>query len=72
MPRPILTPRQRECLILAQQGMTSVQIADHLGLSEHTVNSYLSDAYRRLRARNRAHAVAEALRLGEIPPASAA
>lgn len=69
MPRHLLTPRQRECLILAQQGKTSVQIADLLGLSEHTVNSYLTDAYRRLGAKNRTHAVAEAVRLGEIPPA---
>ncbi|MBO9547142.1 helix-turn-helix transcriptional regulator [Caulobacter sp.] len=66
MPRFLLTPRQRECLKLAQQGKTAVQIADLLGISEHTVNSYFSDAYRRLNARNRTHAVAEAVRLGEI------
>ena len=71
MSRSILTPRQRECLILAQQGNTSIQMADLLGLSEHTVNSYLTDAYRRLGVRNRTHAVAEAVRLGEIPPSTA-
>ncbi|HWU13666.1 MAG TPA: helix-turn-helix transcriptional regulator [Caulobacter sp.] len=66
MSRKVLTPRQRECLSAAKKGKTAVQIAHDLGLSEHTVNSYLSEAYRRLNARNRAHAVAEATRLGEI------
>jgi LuxR family transcriptional regulator of spore coat protein len=62
----LLTPRQRECLKLARQGKTAIQIADLLGISEHTVNSYFSDAYRRLGARNRTHAVAEADRLNEF------
>jgi DNA-binding CsgD family transcriptional regulator len=62
----LLTPRQRQCLTEALTGKTAVQIAHHLGLSEHTVNGYLSDAYRRLGVRNRTHAVVQAARLGEI------
>jgi DNA-binding CsgD family transcriptional regulator len=50
----------------AQKGRTAIQIAHKLGISEHTVNSYFSEAYRRLGARNRAHAVALATSLGEI------
>lgn len=66
MSRFVLTPRQRECLKLAQKGKTTIQIADALGISEHTVNSYFTEAYRRLDARNRTHAVAEAARRGEL------
>ncbi|AZS19426.1 LuxR family transcriptional regulator (plasmid) [Caulobacter sp. FWC26] len=62
----MLTPRQRECLSEARKGKTAAQIAHKLGISEHTANSYLSEAYRRLGARNRAHAVALAVSLGEI------
>ena len=66
MPQYLLTLRQRECLSLARDGKTAAQIAHQLGISEHTANSYLSEAYRRLGARNRAHAVALAVQLGEI------
>jgi DNA-binding CsgD family transcriptional regulator len=62
----VLTPRLRECLALARDGLTAVQIADALGLSHRTVNQYLSDAYRRLGARNRTQAVSIAISLGEI------
>lgn len=63
-----LTPRLRECLSLARDGKTAVQIGDALGLSYRTVNQYLSDAYKRLGARNRAQAVSIAIALGEIAP----
>ena len=66
MSHALITPRQRECLSLAQGGMTTCQIAYLLGLSEHTVSSYFSDVYRRLGVRNRTHAVVEAARLGVI------
>ncbi len=66
MTRTLLTPRQRECLTLASMGATAEQMAHCLGLSLHTVNCYLSDAYRRLGARNRIQAVFMAVRLGEI------
>jgi len=65
----ILSPRLRECLMLAREGHTAVEIAYILGLSYRTVNQYLSDAYKRLGARNRAQAVSLALQRGEIPPA---
>jgi len=63
----VLTPRLRECLMLARDGLTAIQIGDALGLSYRTVNQYLSDAYRRLGARNRTQAVAIAAQRGEIP-----
>lgn len=64
--RYLLTPRQREVLSEAKKGKNAAQIAHKLGISEHTVNSYFIEAYRRLGARNRAHAVALAVSLGEI------
>ena len=64
----LLTPRLRECLSLARDGLTAIQIGDALGLSYRTVNQYLSDAYKRLGARNRAQAVSIAIKLGEIAP----
>lgn len=62
----VLSPRLRECLELAREGFTAVQIGYALGLSYRTVNQYLSDAYRRLGARNKTQAVTLALRRGEI------
>ena len=62
----ILTKRQRECLELVRRGKTSLQIAGELGLSHRTVNQYIGEAARRLQARNRAQAVAEAVARGEI------
>lgn len=62
----LLTPRQRDCLSLARNGLTSLQIAAALGLSYRTVNQYIGDACRRLGARNRAQAVAEAVLRGEV------
>lgn len=64
----VLSPRLRECLLLAREGHTAVEIAFILGLSYRTVNQYLSDAYKRLGARNRMQAVSIAVQRGEIPP----
>lgn len=64
----VLSPRLRQCLILASKGHTAVEIGFILGLSYRTVNQYLSDAYKRLCARNRMQAVAIAIQRGEIPP----
>jgi DNA-binding CsgD family transcriptional regulator len=61
-----LTKRERECIRLAADGLTSEEIAAALGLSLHTANQYLADAARRLNANGRMHAVAKALRLGLI------
>lgn len=59
-----LSARERECLHWTASGKTSHEIATILGLSEHTVNHYLSAACQKLGAANRAHAVAKAIRSG--------
>lgn len=61
-----LTRRETDCLSWTAEGKTSSEIAEILGLSEHTVNHYLNRAARKLETVNRAAAVAKALRRGWI------
>ena len=58
-----LTARQVEVLRLVADGLSDRQIADRLGLSEHTVHRHMQNTYARLRCRSRAAAVAGATRL---------
>jgi DNA-binding CsgD family transcriptional regulator len=62
----ILTERELDCLNWTAAGKTSAEIADILGLSEHTVNHYLNRAAKKLDTVNRTQAVAKALRIGLI------
>lgn len=57
-----LTARQRQILQLLADGQSISYAADDLGLSEETVKTHTKNAVARLGARNRAHAVAIALR----------
>lgn len=61
-----LTEREIDCLSWTAAGKTSVDIADIIGLSEHTVNHYLNRATKKLDTVNRTQAVAKALRIGII------
>jgi LuxR family quorum sensing-dependent transcriptional regulator len=61
-----LTDREIDCLNWTAAGKTSAEIAEILGLSEHTVNHYLNRAAKKLDTVNRAQAVAKALRTGII------
>lgn len=61
-----LTRRQREVLLLAANGNTSVEIAAWRGVTPDSVREILTAAYRRLGARDRAQAVAIALAVGEL------
>lgn len=65
-PRQSLSERELECLQLAGDGCKSEGIADHLGLSVHTVNAYLGSATAKLDSVNRIQAIAKAIRLGLI------
>ena len=51
-----LTDRERQVLRLAGEGMTSLDIAGKLSLSEGTVRNYLSEAISKLGAANRVEA----------------
>lgn len=57
-----LRPREREVLEALLEGRRNREIAEHLILGEETVKTYLRGVYRKLGARDRAQAVAIALR----------
>ncbi|GAB4579472.1 MAG: response regulator transcription factor [Anaerolineales bacterium] len=65
-----IAPRQQEVLSLcaAFPDMTTAEIADKLGVANSTVRNLLSNVYLRLNVRSRAAAIAEAQRLGLLPP----
>ena len=65
-PRTYLTTRERETLRLAANGHTNRAIARAMGLTEDTVKTRMVKLRRKLRATDRAHAVAVALVLGVL------
>jgi DNA-binding NarL/FixJ family response regulator len=64
-----LTAREREVLQLVAEGSTNREIAASLFLSEHTVNFHVRNILSKLHLRNRAQAVAYAIRTGLVTPA---
>ena len=60
-----LSPRERECLFLASQGVTDKGIAAMLGIRLPTVESYWQRIFGKLGAVSRTHAYALALKRGE-------
>lgn len=61
--RHSLTAREMEVLTWAANGKTSGEIAAILSLSDHTINTYMNTAMRKLDCVNRTQLVAKALRL---------
>jgi DNA-binding NarL/FixJ family response regulator len=59
-----LDARELEVVGLGAQGLTNTEIAARLFLSEKTVNHHVSAILRKLGARTRSEASAEAVRLG--------
>jgi PAS domain S-box-containing protein len=62
----VLTPREREVLGHVALGASTLDIADRLVISTETARTHVKHAMEKLGARNRAHAVAIALRSDEI------
>lgn len=62
-PRVHLSPRQREVLLWASEGLRVDEIAERLRISSHTADMHLRAARERLGVTNTVHAVAEAFRL---------
>ncbi|MGX6448085.1 LuxR C-terminal-related transcriptional regulator, partial [Patulibacter sp. S7RM1-6] len=59
----LLTPRELEVLALMATGATNARIAEQLVISDGTVKSHVKRILRKLRAANRAEAIARYLRL---------
>ncbi len=62
----ILSPREKEVLLLVSKGYTSKEIAKTLDLSYYTVREYVSNVYKKLSVKNKMQAVSEATLLGII------
>lgn len=64
--RALLSPRERECLALAFEGLTARQSAARLDCSERTVNYHLANAMAKLRVDSKLAAVQRACWLGAL------
>jgi LuxR family quorum sensing-dependent transcriptional regulator len=62
----LLNDRERETLAWTAMGKSSWEISVILGVSERTVNWYITNSSRKLGAVNRTQAVVQAIRAGEI------
>lgn len=60
--RPVLSEREKQLLALAAQGLTDTAIANHLGISEATVNTYWGRVRIKLGPYSRTELVATAIR----------
>ena len=63
-----LTPRQLSILRILTTGRTDQEIGDMLFISKRTVTTHLTEIYAKIQVRNRAEAVAFAVRWGLAPP----
>ena len=61
-----LTAREQQVMRLAAKGSTSDEIARELGIAARTINQHVDNVAAKLGTRNRAHTVAEMVRLGLI------
>jgi two-component system response regulator DesR len=64
--RTVLTPRERQVLAAAGDGLTARQIAARLGVRERTVTTHLGHIYRKLKMDGRAAAVAAARSMARV------
>ena len=61
-----LTGREMSILVFAADGLKNREIAQKLGVSEQAVKNHLSALYRKIGARDKAHAIAIAMRTNLI------
>jgi len=63
---PSLSPRERETLTLLAAGLSTVQMAEQMGISKETVRNHVKRVLRSLGARSRIEAVAKGRNAGLI------
>ncbi len=61
-----LSKREAEVIGLTATGLRELEIAEQLGISEHTVRNHIENSKRKLNARNKSHAVSIAITTKEI------
>ncbi len=66
--KPMLTTQELRILSLLVEGATTKEISELLYISHATAKTHINHIYAKLEARNRAQAVATALRLGMVAP----
>ena len=64
----VLTEREIEVLVLISEGLTNVQIAEKLFLSNHTVNTHRKNIMQKLGVNNTASIVMYAVKSGFVSP----
>lgn len=64
--RSTLSPRERECLMLAFEGLTARESAARLRCSDRTVNYHIANAMNKLRVDNKMAAIQRACWIGAI------
>ena len=64
--RATLSPRERECLVLAFEGLTARESSQRLSCTERTVNYHLANAMGKLKVDNKMAAIQRACWLGAI------
>lgn len=66
--KSLLTPRESEVLDALVQGLSTVEVAKALYMSESTVKEHTTAIYKKLEVNNRASMVTTAIHLGIIDP----
>jgi LuxR family transcriptional regulator of spore coat protein len=61
---PSLSPREQQILELVANGYSAKEAASHLGIAPRTVERHIENIRLKMRARNRAHMVTQAILAG--------
>lgn len=63
---PTLTPREQEILVLVARGLSAKEIAGQIGIAPRTVEGHIDTVRLKVRARNKAHMVTQAVLAGVL------